>query len=957
MGRAPNPGAPQRVSAHVVPKAPSFSASAEDEDEKTTIESGGWEEEASTTVEQGEVAEKVRALGALGTEARRSGSNTNITSTDGSGVSDEPTVDDQRASAALALLPPPSVARLVVTGGNDSGRSLEVRPGKTYTVGRGVDNDLVLTDITASRKHFDVRSENGSWILVDRGSGNGTLVNSRIEDAPFMLASGDTIEVGNTAFRFDLVSSAISLPGLPREVAPVPGRREAPPPVRPAPPDLPRLNPEDPDSVELATPAVGPERPGTREGSPPPALREEAAMASARGADPHQPAKGGPHEVPGVPTYDGSVDDDLEMSTVSGKPLASAEPARPTAPPNRPKTLPPPAPLPRPRTQTGRPPLAPVGYALDRPGPRSQQIAAPPLPLPPVAMASAMAATISPMHAPALLPQPATTLPLPQMANRPPMSPALLDPSHGPLPTTLPGQGPPLPARGPRLPFSYPSVTDIISQHAVSQHAPGNPRGPVHVTGHAGRDATSTALVQPMSYSGGQAALAPRVPRAMPPLSRRTKIGLGITALGVFAAIATLSIIRAASSHSDPAEAASAAATRLTPPVREPAAAPRAARPPTVTPIPTTAPARTPAMTTGSGSAALPRSERPPTPAVTTQAPGVAATTTAPAPTAPAPTALPITTPPPAPSTIASVSPANPTRSDRVASTAPAPTAPAPTVPAPTAPAPTVPAPPANPTPPEPSPPTATATAESTVKADRIAATSPGSRGDSRNDRRPTRRVEPRRPDRADRKPVEVAVAAPRADKKHGGRSMQDVKAEAGGLYKTRNFSGAAQLLTSSLSGFGSDDAKELKSIAAIYAQLGRAYNIGMAPGTKATEAYQALRRAIDYDRDVGSAYIPEMQDKLSGVATRAASSYMASHEYELAFQAVRMAESLGSKSTNNATVRTLLEETASDLYRTAQSELASDPDGAKKKARQILGMVDTRNPLYARAQKLINGP
>src|SRR5262245_55416532 len=108
MARATNPGTPQRVSAHVVPKAPSFSN--DDEEEKTTIESGGWEEEASTTVEQGEVAEKVRAL-AVG--AARS--NTAITSTTGSGVTDEPTVDDQRASAALALMPPPSAARLVIT--------------------------------------------------------------------------------------------------------------------------------------------------------------------------------------------------------------------------------------------------------------------------------------------------------------------------------------------------------------------------------------------------------------------------------------------------------------------------------------------------------------------------------------------------------------------------------------------------------------------------------------------------------------------------------------------------------------------------------------------------------------------------------------------------------------------------------------------------------------------------
>src|SRR5262249_14794497 len=107
MARATNPGAPQRVSAHVVPKAPSFSS---DDEEKTTIESGGWEEEASTTVEQGDVADRLRALAIGGAPPARL--NTSITSTTGSGVTDEPTVDDQRASAALALLPPPHVARL-----------------------------------------------------------------------------------------------------------------------------------------------------------------------------------------------------------------------------------------------------------------------------------------------------------------------------------------------------------------------------------------------------------------------------------------------------------------------------------------------------------------------------------------------------------------------------------------------------------------------------------------------------------------------------------------------------------------------------------------------------------------------------------------------------------------------------------------------------------------------------
>src|SRR5690242_10787513 len=118
MARAPNSGAPQRVSAHVVPKVPAFP-----EDEKTTLESG-WEDEASTTVEQGEVAEKIRTLAAEAPRGRPNGNNGsngnngnngssngvgNITST-GNSVVEELTVDDQRAHAAIAMITPPSLA-------------------------------------------------------------------------------------------------------------------------------------------------------------------------------------------------------------------------------------------------------------------------------------------------------------------------------------------------------------------------------------------------------------------------------------------------------------------------------------------------------------------------------------------------------------------------------------------------------------------------------------------------------------------------------------------------------------------------------------------------------------------------------------------------------------------------------------------------------------------------------
>ncbi|HEY6037366.1 MAG TPA: FHA domain-containing protein [Kofleriaceae bacterium] len=174
-----------------MPKAKPFS----DDDEKTTIEESDsqWGDEASTTVEQQEVA---RALAA--DAPRRQQIITNVTNTNASAL-DESTVDDQHNP----MLPAPAAARLVVTAGNDAGLEQAIDAGKAYTIGRGLDNDIVLTDIAVSRKHFDLRNDGGSWVIVDRGSGNGTVVNGNLEDNPFMLANGDVIEIGNTTFRFD----------------------------------------------------------------------------------------------------------------------------------------------------------------------------------------------------------------------------------------------------------------------------------------------------------------------------------------------------------------------------------------------------------------------------------------------------------------------------------------------------------------------------------------------------------------------------------------------------------------------------------------------------------------------------------------------------------------------------------------------------------------------------------
>lgn len=255
-----------------------------------------------------------------------------------------------------------------------------------------------------------------------------------------------------------------------------------------------------------------------------------------------------------------------------------------------------------------------------------------------------------------------------------------------------------------------------------------------------------------------------------------------------------------------------------------------------------------------------------------------------------------------------------------------------------------------------PAPPSPVAAARPAARGSEPAHPAPGDkvRADPAKTARPVKHAEPRR---AEHK-LEVAEAPPaRSEKRHGGRSLQEIKSEATGLYRSKNFSGAALAINSSLSGFNGDDVKDLKGIAAIYSQLGKAYAVGMAPGTRPVDAYQALLRANDYDREVGGAYAPELHDKLVAIAPRAATSYMAAKSLEQAFQAVRKAEELGSRTDDLKIVRQNLEEKARDLLRAARSELASDPDAAKQKLHQIQGIVDRQNPLWQQAARLLNGP
>ncbi|MCS6822415.1 MAG: FHA domain-containing protein [Microscillaceae bacterium] len=73
----------------------------------------------------------------------------------------------------------------------------------TITIGRNPNNDIMIPEQTVSGFHATITIENGSFILTDRNSTNGTFVNgSRI--VRHLLKAGDIIKLGSASAKFEI---------------------------------------------------------------------------------------------------------------------------------------------------------------------------------------------------------------------------------------------------------------------------------------------------------------------------------------------------------------------------------------------------------------------------------------------------------------------------------------------------------------------------------------------------------------------------------------------------------------------------------------------------------------------------------------------------------------------------------------------------------------------------------
>lgn len=85
-------------------------------------------------------------------------------------------------------------ALLVVTRGPNAGSQFLIEKDVT-TLGRHPESDIFLDDITVSRRHAEVRRKDGSFLVHDMGSLNGTYVGrNRVDNT--QLANGDELQVG-----------------------------------------------------------------------------------------------------------------------------------------------------------------------------------------------------------------------------------------------------------------------------------------------------------------------------------------------------------------------------------------------------------------------------------------------------------------------------------------------------------------------------------------------------------------------------------------------------------------------------------------------------------------------------------------------------------------------------------------------------------------------------------------
>ncbi len=92
------------------------------------------------------------------------------------------------------------LARIKVVQGPDLGSTWCIF-SPVATLGRGEDNDIVVSDLKTSRNHIRIYIDGARWGVADLGSANGTLLNGQpLKNA--VLSTGNTLALGESILEF-----------------------------------------------------------------------------------------------------------------------------------------------------------------------------------------------------------------------------------------------------------------------------------------------------------------------------------------------------------------------------------------------------------------------------------------------------------------------------------------------------------------------------------------------------------------------------------------------------------------------------------------------------------------------------------------------------------------------------------------------------------------------------------
>ncbi len=108
------------------------------------------------------------------------------------------------ARPAVGISMPP--ARLLMLSGDQTGREYPL-VNRATTLGRGANNDIVISDPKTSRRHMQIVFENGAYYALDAGSANGFYVNEQ-QTQRAQLRTGMIITIGLVRMAFQLEESA-----------------------------------------------------------------------------------------------------------------------------------------------------------------------------------------------------------------------------------------------------------------------------------------------------------------------------------------------------------------------------------------------------------------------------------------------------------------------------------------------------------------------------------------------------------------------------------------------------------------------------------------------------------------------------------------------------------------------------------------------------------------------------